>query len=151
MALPLFRGDLVVNVSTVTRVPPLRTRARRAVELACARAIANGTLPSVPDGVTLPDVEIERPAKPEHGDLATSVALKLARPYRQSPMVIASAIAAELRADAELPGDPSDARSTSPFSTIDIAPPGFINLVLADRALEETVDAVLAAPDTWGE
>ena len=45
------------------------------------------TLPALDDG--LPAVEIERPANPEHGDLATSLAMKLARPYRRAPLDIA--------------------------------------------------------------
>ena len=37
------------------------------------------------------------PADPAHGDLASNLALKLARPLRRPPMAIAEAIAAELR------------------------------------------------------
>jgi arginyl-tRNA synthetase len=130
--------------SAVASPAPLRTQVRRAVERAWARAIAGGTLPALPDGTALPDVEIERPAKPEHGDLATSLALKLARPYRQAPMAIASAIAAELEAEA------TDPAAASPIASVEVAPPGFVNLRLADRALEEIVAAVLATPAEWG-
>jgi arginyl-tRNA synthetase len=134
----------VPESATVELPAPLRTQARRAVERAWARAIASGSLPAVPDGVALPDVDIERPAKPEHGDLATSLALKLARPYRQAPMAIASAIAAELEAEA------SDADVTAPIASVEVAPPGFVNLRLADHALASTVRSVLVAPDAWG-
>ncbi len=125
-------------------LPPLRTQARRAVEQAWARAIAGGALPAVEDGAELPTVEVERPAKPEHGDLATSIAMRLAKPYRQPPLAIASAIAAELEAEA------TDPTAGSPVASVEVAPPGFINLRLNDRALERTVDRVLAEPDTWG-
>jgi len=124
--------------------PPLRTQARRAVEQAWARAIDAGMLPALPEGTPLPDVEIARPANAEHGDLATNIAMKLARPYRQAPMQIASAIAAELEAEA---GDPT---ARSPIARVDVAPPGFINLVVADRALEGIVASVLRTPATWG-
>ena len=123
---------------------PIRSRARQAVERAWARAIANGTVPQVPDGSPLPDVEIERPAHPDHGDLATSIALRLARPYRQPPLTIASAIAAELQAEA------TDPAFDSPLASVEVAPPGFINVVVADRALEAVVASVLAAPEAWG-
>ncbi len=123
---------------------PLRTQARRAVERAWQRAIASGTLPAPLEGTELPDVEIERPAKPEHGDLATSLALKLAKPYRRAPLAIASAIATELDAEA------ADPAARSPIATVEVAPPGFVNLRLADHALEETVRHVLARPAEWG-
>jgi arginyl-tRNA synthetase len=113
---------------------------RRAVEAAWERAVTSGVLPAAAEGTTLPAVEIERPAKPEHGDFATNLAMKLARPYRRAPLAIAEALAEELRADAE-----------GPVATVEVAPPGFVNLRLAERALEETVDAVLASPGTWGQ
>ena len=123
---------------------PLRTQVRRAVEAAWGRAIAFGALPSLPDGTALPEVEVSRPQNPDHGDLATSVALKLARPYRTAPMAIASAITAELQAAA------SDPQVRSPIAEVEVAPPGFINIRLADRSLEDVVASVLAAPDGWG-
>jgi arginyl-tRNA synthetase len=123
---------------------PLRTLARSAIERAWGRAIAAGMLPAIPDDAAVPDVEVERPAQPEHGDLATSVALKLARPYRQAPIAIASAIAAELLA--EVAEDPA----STPFSEVGVAAPGFINLRFADHALAGAIDGILAAPADWG-
>jgi arginyl-tRNA synthetase len=70
--------------------------------------------------------------------------MKLARPYRMSPLAIATALAAELAPDAA----GSDART--PVASAEVAPPGFLNLRLADHALERLVDGVLAAPDAWG-
>ncbi|HKG57716.1 MAG TPA: arginine--tRNA ligase [Candidatus Limnocylindrales bacterium] len=130
---------------TTTEIPlPLRTQVRLAIERAWGQAVAAGMLPVIADDAASPEVEIERPAQPEHGDLATSLALKLARPYRQSPMAIASAIAAELRtATAE---DPAG----TPITDADVAAPGFLNLRLAEPALAATVDAVLRNPSAWG-
>jgi len=132
-------------VSTVDPPEPIlpnRERARLAVERAWGRAVASGALPAAPDGVELPPVEVERPAKPEHGDLATGLAMKLARPYRMPPLRIAEAIAAELRARAGAAG--------SPIASVAVAPPGFLNIHLADAALEELVAGVLADPGSWG-
>ncbi|HSW42088.1 MAG TPA: arginine--tRNA ligase, partial [Patescibacteria group bacterium] len=127
-------------------VSPPRQRVRDAVAAAWARAVASGALPAVPAGAGLPPVEVERPARPEHGDLATGLALKLARPYRMAPLRIAEAIAAELTAeiaaDAGAPG--------SPIAAVAVAPPGFLNMRLADAALEELVAGVLANPEAWG-
>lgn len=36
--------------------------------------------------------EVERPANPAHGDYATNIAMRLARPWRKSPLDIAKAI-----------------------------------------------------------
>ena len=119
--------------------PPLRTQVRSAVAAAWQRAVASGALPDAADA-ELPGVDIERPAKPEHGDFAASVALKLARPYRRAPMAIAEAIAAELRT--------SD--NATPIAGVEVAQPGFINIRLAHSALEVAVAAVLANPDDWG-
>src|SRR6185369_1729247 len=38
----------------------------------------------------------------------------------------------------------------SPIASAVVAPPGFINLRLSDMPLEETLDAILAAPASWG-
>jgi arginyl-tRNA synthetase len=124
---------------------PIRTRARDAIGRAWQSAIAAGTLPDVAsEGVELPAVEVERPANPEHGDLATNLAMKLARPYRRSPLDIAGALAAAIAADI------ADPAAESPFASVDVAPPGFLNLRLADALLESTVASIVAAPAGWG-
>jgi arginyl-tRNA synthetase len=115
---------------------------RDAVDAAWSRAVASGALPAPAPGIEPPPVEVERPAKPEHGDLATGLAMKLARPYRMPPLRIAEAIAAELTAEAGTAG--------SPIASVWVAPPGFLNLRLADAALEELVAGVLANPGAWG-
>ena len=82
---------------------PIRDLARSAIERAWERAMAAGTLPALPDDAPPPAVEVERPASEEHGDLATNLAMKLARPYRMAPLAIATALAAELTAEAATP------------------------------------------------
>ena len=125
--------------------PPIRTQVRDAVRRAWDAAVGHGSL-AAPDGDGTPpaEVEIERPAKPEHGDLASNLAMKLARPYRRAPLDIARAIAAEIEAES---GDPAIA---SPIASVDVAPPGFLNLRVSDRALEATIERVLADPAGWG-
>jgi arginyl-tRNA synthetase len=125
-------------------VQPLRTRARVAVERAWGRAIASGLLPSLDDAGPSVDVEMERPARAEFGDLSTNLAMKLARPYRRPPMIIAATIVDELRAEIE--AEPT----TTPIARAEVAAPGFINLWLANPALDETVDGVLENPAAWG-
>jgi arginyl-tRNA synthetase len=92
-----------------------------------------GKLPAV----TLPDINIERPQNPEHGDYASSISLKLARAVGTSPMNIANEIAGYIQ--------PSDE-----IEQVTVAPPGFINFTLKDRWLTRQVDGILAQPDSYG-
>jgi arginyl-tRNA synthetase len=132
----------VTSPSQPTTSVPIRTRVRDAVERAWRRSIEAGELPTVEDG--LPAVEIERPAKPEHGDFAASLAMKLARPYRRAPLDIAGVLAAAIAADV------ADRDVESPIASVEVAPPGFLNLRLTDRALEDEIGAILADPAGWG-
>jgi arginyl-tRNA synthetase len=117
----------------------VRTRVRAAVTEAWDRVVAAGRLPAIDDPAARPAVEVERPANAAFGDLATNLAMKLARPLRMPPLAIAEALATGLR-----DGDPGLVASAS------VAPPGFLNLRVADVAYEEVVAGVLRAPAAWG-
>jgi arginyl-tRNA synthetase len=132
----------VTSPTQPTTQPPIRTQVRTALERAWERAIAAGALPAVEGD--LPAVEVERPAHPEHGDLAANLAMKLARPYRRAPLDIARALAEAIAADA------ADPANGSPIASVEVAPPGFLNLRLTDAALARTLGAVLADPAGWG-
>ncbi len=122
----------------------IRADVRAAVERAWARAVTGGSLPAWSGDTAPPAVEVERPADHVHGDFASNLAMKLARPYRMAPLAIATALAAELRADAD------DDATTTPIASVEVAPPGFLNLRLRDAALETVVAAILANPAGWG-
>ncbi len=122
---------------------PLRTRVRDTIREAWQRAIVSGALPAGGDS-DRPGIEIDRPAHPEYGDLSTNLALKLARPYRRPPIAIAEALATEIRA--AIATDPESV----PVASVDVAAPGFLNLRLADHALESIVDSVLRDASGWG-
>src|ERR1700752_3550559 len=112
----------LVTESARTRIaapPPLRTQARAALERARARAVASGALPEAATADDAPTVEIERPADPRHGDLASNLAMKLARSCRMAPLAIAGAVAAEL--EREIADDPK----ATPLAAVEVAPPGF--------------------------
>jgi len=123
---------------------PLRRQVRDAIARAWDTAIASGALPPLPDDAARPAVEVEHPANAEHGDLATNLAMKLARPYRQAPLEIATVLAAKLVRDA------AEAGSTSPIEQAEVAPPGFINIRLRTEALAAFVDGITAEPAAWG-
>ena len=129
---------------TTPAEPTLRHAAIAAIERAVDAAIQAGALPPIDGGHAPATIEVERPANPEHGDLATNLALKLARPYRRAPLEIARAIAAELNREVE--SDPG----ATPIASASVAPPGFINLHLADAALDGVVARILAEPAGWG-
>jgi arginyl-tRNA synthetase len=123
---------------------PLRSQARAAIERAWAAAVESGAVPDLPEA-DRPTIDVARPAKPEHGDLATNLAMKLARPYRRAPLELATLLAAKLVRDAA--GEGSD----SPIEAVEVAPPGFLNLRLRPDALAAIVDDVLEAPEAWGQ
>ena len=89
----------MTNPSQPTTVPPIRTQVRDAVARAWRRAIEAGALPPIAADQPAIEVEVERPANAEHGDFASNLAMKLARPYRRSPLEIAGALAAAIAAD----------------------------------------------------
>ena len=117
----------------------LRTQVRQAIQSAWQRAQADLPAPAHP--VDVP-VDIERPADTTRGDFATTIALKLARPYRRAPFQIAQAIAAHVATTA---ADP-----TSPIASVEVAPPGFLNIRLADGALAANLARILTNPAAWG-
>ena len=85
--------------SPAVRRPFARACARRS-SAAWARRSKPGALPAVPPRRRLAGGrDRARPAKAEHGDLATNLAMKLARPLRRPPLAIAEAIVAALGGD----------------------------------------------------
>jgi arginyl-tRNA synthetase len=123
---------------------PIRTQVREAVGRAWDRAIADGSLPPLPEDAARPAVEVEHPADPSHGDLASNLAMKLARPYRMAPLAIAEALKTALT------GLAAEDPASTPIASADVAPPGFLNLRLTDRTLEAVVADVLREPARWG-
>ena len=117
----------------------LREQVRRAIEAAWARARTDLPEPAEPHEAP---VTIERPADPARGDFASTIALRLAKPYRRAPLQIAAAIAAHVATTAT---DPD-----SPIVSVEVAPPGFLNIRLADHALSATTQHILRDGATWG-
>ena len=121
----------------------LRDAARVAIETGWAVAARSGALPAGPDTLDIP-VAVERPANADHGDLATNLALRLARPLRMAPPSIAAVIAGALNARAA--ADPG----ASPIASASVAGPGFINLHVTDGALEGLLAHARDTPPAWG-
>jgi len=128
----------------------LRTQVREAIEVAWTLAQASLPEPAAaptpgaaaPAPAPTAPIEIEHPADPTRGDFATNIAMKVAKPYRRPPLEIAKAIAAHVVTTAT---DPN-----SPIASVEVAPPGFLNVRLADHALATMAQEVLRNPATWG-
>ena len=108
-------------------------KADEAIRAALAEAAARLNA-SVPASA----IELERPRDPEHGDVATNLALTLAKSLKQKPRAVAERLVAIL----ELP--------QGLVRKIDIAGPGFINFFLAEAQLARVLETVLAAGSTYG-
>ena len=88
----------------------------------------------------VPDVEFNRPPKPEIGDFSTAAALKLARSLQRKPLEIAEELAQRLRAE-RLPY----------IGEISVTPPGFINFRIAVRSYAGAViGAILGEREVFG-
>ncbi|MFT5222550.1 MAG: arginyl-tRNA synthetase [Glaciecola sp.] len=83
------------------------------------------------------DPAFERPRQAEHGDWATSVCLRLAKPAKKSPRAIAEALVANLA----LPDEVTE---------VEIAGPGFINFRFAPAYWDALVPAIVAAGEQYG-
>lgn len=82
--------------------------------------------------------QVERPADPSHGDLASNVALVLAGRLHRSPRELADELAE--RIDLAAAG----------VSSVDVAGPGFLNFRLSSDVLFRGLAGLLAAGDSWG-
>ncbi len=110
----------------------IRNEIAELVDAAAKAAQKAGAIPPV----VLEDPVVERPARPEHGDYASSLPLRLARSARQSPLALAETIASYMPAH-------------SAVGEVSVAPPGFVNIRLADAWIAEQVNAVLAAGESF--
>lgn len=107
---------------------------KEAVSALIQKALAELGQPDAP-------VVLERPKSPEHGDVACTSALQLARAMKKAPRQIAEDIVAALRRYPE-----TDAL----VSSIEIAGPGFINMRVADGARQDIVRQVLREGEAFG-
>ncbi len=112
----------------------LKYKIARLLEQAAKAAQVEGLLPAI----ALPEVIIERPQNPEHGDYSSSLPLKLAKAARMDPLAIAKTLA-DLMAE------------TKEVEKISVAAPGFLNFFLTDKWLAEQVEEILSAGKSYGD
>src|SRR3989304_1125630 len=106
---PSFRGRF-----GAFRRPMIKQELERLISDAVRKAQDAGDLPA-PAG---PGGPRARPPRPEHGPYPPSLALRLSRSARMSPLEMAKVIAAHVEVDEAL-------------ASANVAPPGFVNFRLA--------------------
>jgi arginyl-tRNA synthetase len=117
-------------------------RVRGSIAEALALLAAGGALgEGAADKLALPGAAswtVERPKRPEHGDLATNVAMVLAKRLGMPPRALAELVQRAIVAQGTV------------VSSAEIAGPGFLNLRLHPAVFHDALRAILAAGVGWG-
>jgi arginyl-tRNA synthetase len=92
--------------------------------------------------IDLEDVEtsLQRPKQADHGDIATGLVMRLAKPFGTSPSVLAQELASAI----------CQADQGSLLASAEVAGPGFINFRLTQKARTAVVAEIMAAPESFG-
>jgi arginyl-tRNA synthetase len=91
----------------------------------------------LPPGTDVSRVQVEPPRDASHGDVATNVAMVLAKAVGRNPLELANDVAEKLRADPTI-------------ADIGVARPGFINLTLKPEVWLGELRRVVAAGQDYG-
>ncbi|MCR9132940.1 MAG: arginine--tRNA ligase [bacterium] len=86
-----------------------------------------------------PEIQLEAPKDPTHGDASTNLAMTLARPLRNNPRAIATQIIEALEYD------------DRKISSVEIAGPGFINFRYAEDYLYDKLAAIIEDGEAFGK
>jgi arginyl-tRNA synthetase len=87
--------------------------------------------------VGIDDVLLERPKNREHGDWASNIAMKLAKPLGTNPRALAEELAEGIRA-------------VDGVASVDVAGPGFINITLDAAAAGALAKTIVEQGDDFG-
>ncbi|MDY0087008.1 MAG: arginine--tRNA ligase [Coriobacteriia bacterium] len=86
---------------------------------------------------TVPEIRMERPRDPAHGDWSTNIAMASAKTASMNPRQLADIIAARMSGHDDV-------------AAVEVAGPGFINLRLSPHALQRVLRDVRAAGSDFG-
>lgn len=116
----------------------VREQIKQLLEQAIKAAQTSGQLPALESL----SIEVLRPKQADHGDYSTNVAMMTAAALRKAgassnPRAIAQTIVEHIPTDGLL-------------GHVEIAGPGFINLHLSERWLQEQVNTIVEAGETFG-
>ena len=113
----------------------IKTEIYDILEKAIRAAIASGEL-SIAE---VPNIPFSPTKTPEHGDIATPIALGLAKQARMAPRNIAEKIVTHIDLD-----------SHPTIHKVDVAGAGFINIYLSDEWLYDTLRTIAATQSAYG-
>ncbi|MBV6272701.1 arginine--tRNA ligase [Alcaligenaceae bacterium CGII-47] len=103
-------------------------------------ALIQSALDSIlPDAA--PDITLERPKVSAHGDIATNVAMQVAKAARRNPRELAQQLVEAIMADP---------RAVSLIMQAQVAGPGFINFRLANEAHQAVLEAIRTQGERFG-
>ncbi|GHD82398.1 arginyl-tRNA synthetase [Salinibacterium amurskyense] len=88
-------------------------------------------------GLTASDLVLERPRNRDHGDWASNIAMKLAKPLGANPRELATEIAEQ-------------ARAIDGIASVDVAGPGFINITLDAAAAGALAKTIVEQGEAYG-
>ena len=105
--------------------------------LAVLAPIADERRPGEPLGLSASDIVLERPRNRDHGDWASNIAMRLAKPFGTNPRELAQQIADGLV-------------SVDGIATAEVAGPGFINIRLEAAAAGALAKTIVDAGVAYG-
>ena len=88
-----------------------------------------------------PVIKLERPKQADHGDIASNVAMQIAKPARRNPRELAQEIVSHVLANPAAAGVVESA---------DVAGPGFINLRLTQATHQRVLDIIAQQGSQYG-
>jgi arginyl-tRNA synthetase len=112
----------------------IQTTLASTVAEALTAAQKAGDLPAIDQP---PQVDLERPSRPEFGDWSTNIALQLAKPAKRAPRRIAEALVKHITVPETV-------------AKVEVAGAGFINFFLTHAWLTGIVREVERAGEAWG-
>src|ERR1700733_9380969 len=113
----------------------LAERVRDAITAALDTMVKAGEIPST--AIMGSAYVVERPKRAEHGDLATNVAMALAKKAGKPPRAIAEALVKALE-------------GSDVIGSAEVAGPGFVNLRLRPAAFHAELADIARAGASWG-
>jgi arginyl-tRNA synthetase len=109
-------------------------------KLAILQLFQNAVAPILEGSDLSPNITLERPRDPSHGDIACNIAMQIAKPLKKNPREIAQAVVEAVLAQA------------SPLiAQVEIAGPGFINVRMTAAAKQAVVKTVLEQGALFGK
>ncbi len=112
----------------------IRVSLQEILDQAISSAVSDGSLPLE----TVPESALERPRDEANGDWASTVAMRSAKAAKMAPRDVAQIIVDHIPAN-------------DMIAEVQIAGPGFINIRLTDRQLQEVIRMVRSEGDDFGK